>query len=730
MTPLTVLSVAYPFAPLGFDAAGGAEQILTMLDLALVERGHRSIVIASEGSRVHGTLISIRPRLGEITPEARNSCHRLYKAAVNAAVADYKPDLIHMHGLDFLEYLPDSPLPLIATLHLPIAWYPREIFALDRPWPKFVCVSESQRRNCPASPAEIPVIRNGVPVEHLLFRPRKRNFALTLGRICPEKGLHAALDAARAAGIPLVLAGRVFPYESHERCFRDEILPRLGPQARFIGPIGFARKRRLLAAARCLLLPSQAEETSSLVAMEALASGTPVIAFRRDALAEIVEDGKTGFLVSDTGEMEAALRRAGALRPECCRQAALARFSARRMIASYFRLYRRTASNPHRGNSAAAPALAEPIRAPSPRADAGIAPASDRVEVEEITSFSDWAAIEKEWRELLDRCPGATPFQSPDWLLPWWRHFGNGDPWILCVRRGGRLAGLAPFFIHRHQTRRIPQISLIGSGNSDYLAPPIEPDGGTAAGEAMIRHLFARREKWRVADLQALSPDSPLLIAAQAAGSRLRVLRQDVCPVLALPKRPEHLLRKLPAKMRCDVRRASRSFEAPDGLPGGVRVQTAQQTTLPAFLAALFRLHQSRWAQRHEPGVLERAEVRQFQRDVSERLLKTGVLHLDVLFHSSRPAAAISWMAWRRRAYLYLSGFAPELARQSPGAVLLRGVLERAIAAGLEEADFLRGGEAYKYAWGARDRFIYRIFLSRGSDVSPVGEEWRRDSYL
>ena len=102
--------------------------------------------------------------------------------------------------------------------------------------------------------------------------------------------------------------------------------------ARHLGPVGFARKRRLLSAARCLLVPSMAPETSSLVAMEALACGTPVIAYRAGALAEIVEHGRTGFLVESTEAMADAIGRAGTIDPETCRRAARARFPLARTV--------------------------------------------------------------------------------------------------------------------------------------------------------------------------------------------------------------------------------------------------------------------------------------------------------------------------------------------------------------------------------------------------------------
>ncbi len=177
-------------------------------------------------------------------------------------------------------------------------------------------------------------------------RHARRRFALMLGRICPEKGQHLGLIAARAAGVTALVAGRVYPYAEHEAYFWNEVAPRLRRRRCYLGPVSFARKRRLLSASRCLLVPSLAQETSSLVAMEALACGTPVIAFANGALPEIVEHGITGFLVGSTAEMARAIRRAHQIRPEDCRRAARERFSLQRMTRTYLGLYRQLAGVP------------------------------------------------------------------------------------------------------------------------------------------------------------------------------------------------------------------------------------------------------------------------------------------------------------------------------------------------------------------------------------------------
>ena len=230
------------------------------------------------------------------------------------------------------------------TLHLPVDHYSPEALSERRSGRYFNCVSASHHRSFPANEAMLPEIPNGVPVGELQGRHAKREFVLALGRICPEKGFHHAIDAAALAETPLLIAGRVFPYPDHEQYFVDEIQPRLGPHARFLGNLDFARKRRFLTAAKCLMMPSLIAETSSLVAMEAIACGTPVVAFPVGALPDVIEPGVTGFLVRDTREMAEAIHASGGIDRGRCRHIARRRFSLERMVEGYFEYYRKLAA--------------------------------------------------------------------------------------------------------------------------------------------------------------------------------------------------------------------------------------------------------------------------------------------------------------------------------------------------------------------------------------------------
>jgi glycosyltransferase involved in cell wall biosynthesis len=341
---LTVVSVAYPFARTGPDAVGGAEQVLAAVDSALVRAGHHSIVIALDGSRTEGTLVPVPPHDGVVDDAAYSAVHRCVREAIARTLDRWPVDVFHFHGIDFDAYLPPEGTAALATLHLPVEWYRETALRPARGRTVLACVSETQRRALGALGDEVLVVPNGVAVEERPAGDSRESFALALGRVCPEKGYEHALDAARIAGCPLLLAGRIFPYDLHQRYFSEKLAPRLDEDHRFIGPVFGDAKWRLLRRARCLLVPSVVAETSSLVAMEALASGTPVIAFLRGALAELIEDGVTGFLVQSVEEMADAIARVDSLDREACIATARARFSEGRMVDRYVSVFHALAS--------------------------------------------------------------------------------------------------------------------------------------------------------------------------------------------------------------------------------------------------------------------------------------------------------------------------------------------------------------------------------------------------
>ncbi len=697
---LTVLSVAYALAPVSLDAAGGAEQVLAMLDEGLVRAGHRSIVVACEGSSVRGELVvgAARARApASLDDGAVEEARAAHGAAVRRALAGppgARPgiDVVHMHGIDFDRFLPPPGPPVLVTAHLPPPAYAPGALPPARARTWLACVSEDQRARH-AWPSRPIVVPNGVPLDRLRPRARKRAFAAALGRICPDKGFHLALDAASAAGVPLVLAGEVFGYPSHVEYFQREILPRLVPPHVFAGPVGLARKRRLLAAARCLLVPSLVDETSSLVAMEALASGTPVIAFPAGALASLIDDGRTGFLVRDAAEMARAIPRAVEIDPAACRRAAEARFSAGAMIARYLEIYERLAADPDRALSIGQAAA---DRAPS---------IGHALEIEEVRGLRALERLEAAWCDLWRRDPRATPFQHPAWLLPHARHLLDGEPRALLVRRGGALVGLAPIAMREAGAARVA--SLLGAGVTDYLDALLDPAVAPAAAAALLARLADPAAPWDRIDLDALRPDSPLLAAPAPPAWSDERLAQEVCPYVRVA--PGGLESTVPRSLHVRLLRCRRRAER----LGPVREHLAGPADLPSLLDELLRLHALRWSSRGEPGVLAAPGVARFHRDAAPRLLAAGLLRLLLLRIGDRPAAAVYALAARRRVHNYLAGFDPELYRLSPGSLALAAGLDLAAREGAAEVDFLRGAEPYKRLWGAVDRPLFARRLRR-----------------
>jgi glycosyltransferase involved in cell wall biosynthesis len=335
---MNILNVAYPFAPVSKNSAGGAEQILYMIDAALVGNGHVSYVTAEKKSEISGNLFSDFDISGKITEISKTEIHKKYARLISKVIDKFRIDLVHMHGIDFYRYIPETKIPILVTLHLPVDWYPLEVFQNNKNI-SYNCVSKNQISTADRIPNLTGYIENGININDFSPCYIKKNYAVILGRICPEKGFHYAIEAAKKTCIPLVIAGELFNYDYHIRYFEEKIKPGLDENCIYIGPIGLEEKKAILSHAKCMLITTEAWETSSLVAMESLACGTPVISFNRGALPEIIENGKTGFIVNNIDEMIQSIKQISKIDPEVCRLSAEKKFDSKIMTLKYINLY-------------------------------------------------------------------------------------------------------------------------------------------------------------------------------------------------------------------------------------------------------------------------------------------------------------------------------------------------------------------------------------------------------
>jgi len=293
---------------------------------------------------VFSTLKAGNGRLQSSDAQEREHCRKVRELIEVRAAIGRPFDLVHDHSGCFFRNAASVNVPVLATLHLPRELYPENAFRKLADNVSFNCVSRAQAKTFSDLPRMMGVVPNGIQLERFPLEIHKKEYLLWLGRICEEKGAHLALDLALRTGMEIVLAGRVYPFAYHQDYFQRDIAPRiaeLGTRVRFIEQPSFTEKVSLLQYAKALLVPSLVEETSSLAAVEAAACGTPVIAFRRGGMPEVIAAGRTGFLVKDLGEMERALKHVQEIDPRACRAKAEESFSARRMFHDYERLYRR-----------------------------------------------------------------------------------------------------------------------------------------------------------------------------------------------------------------------------------------------------------------------------------------------------------------------------------------------------------------------------------------------------
>jgi CelD/BcsL family acetyltransferase involved in cellulose biosynthesis len=313
-----------------------------------------------------------------------------------------------------------------------------------------------------------------------------------------------------------------------------------------------------------------------------------------------------------------------------------------------------------------------------------------------IGSETEMRDLLPEWEALWRHVPGATPFQSPAWLMAWWKQFGTGAPRVLTARAGEGLAGVLPLYALAKPGIR--KLLPIGIGLSDYIDALVDP-AWPGAGAAMLAAI-ADVPDWDECHLPDLPEGGVLHDARGPAGPTEQRWDSMPCPVLALPDSAAALDTIIPRKTLRDLRQAaSRAATS-----GGVWIETADAETLPSMLDDLFRLHKARWRSRGEPGVLAGPAVQQFHRDAARAIGAEGMVRLYRLRIGDVVAAMYYGFAWQSRSYAYIGGFDPDMPRLSPGALILHHAIVAAINEGCAEFDFLRGGEAYKYAWGALDR--------------------------
>jgi glycosyltransferase involved in cell wall biosynthesis len=319
---------------------GGTERVVSYLTEELVKDGHEVTLFASGDSLTDARLVAACPRSLRLDSECRDQLAHHIVMLEQVVQEKRSFDIIHFH-IDYLHYplTRRELLPTVTTLHgrLDIP----DLVPVYREFTEMpvVSISNSQRYPLPWINWQATVY-HGLPENHSNFYPAPGKYLAFLGRTSPEKGLDEAIMIARRVGMKLKIAAKIDP--SDREYFKTTIEPLLNdPNVEFVGEIGYPEKNDFLGNAYALLFPIQWPEPFGLVMIEAMACGTPVVAYSCGSVPEIIEDGVSGFLVRNQSQAVKAVERVSSLDRKQCRESFEQRFSARRMCEDYLQVYER-----------------------------------------------------------------------------------------------------------------------------------------------------------------------------------------------------------------------------------------------------------------------------------------------------------------------------------------------------------------------------------------------------
>lgn len=327
---MRIAQIADLWHPATKDSVGGRGFITGALTEELVKRGHEVTLFASGDSTRAGKLVSVVDKaIKGFDLELTN------RNISNAYAGSF--DVIHDHvGHLALPYAAKSKTPTVTTLHYP-SEEAREYLKKYRDASYFVSISMAMQRFYPEINFSANVY-NGIYVNDYIFNDKPEDFFLFLGRISPDKGVHNAVEAAKIAEVKLIIAGMV--PSPDQNYFEKKVKPFIdGERIKYIGEVDYQEKIRLYSRAKAVLHPIDFFEPFGLTLVEAMASGTPVIAFNKGSIPELVVNGETGYVVENVMGMAEAIKRIGEIDRNKCRKRAEENFTVERMVDGYEKLY-------------------------------------------------------------------------------------------------------------------------------------------------------------------------------------------------------------------------------------------------------------------------------------------------------------------------------------------------------------------------------------------------------
>ena len=321
---------------------GGTELVVSWLSDELVRRGHDVTLFATGDSKTKAKLVPIWPKgLWQANLKSPYAVFSLLYEKLISLQDQF--DIIHDHCEFYTAaYSRFLKPPLVTTMHNPLT---EETTILYKKFPNinFVSISKNQRKLGPGIHI-VKTIYHGLPIEKYPFKENPGDYILWLSRIGPDKGIAEAIEIAKLTGEKLIISGNILP--RYADYFQFRIKPLIdGKKIRFVGASNFSKKIELFKNAKAFLFPVKRPEPFGLVLIEAMACGTPVIAFKNASVPELVEEGKTGFLVNNIEEACQAVKKINKIKRSDCRKHIEKNFTLKRMVNRYEKLYKKILKN-------------------------------------------------------------------------------------------------------------------------------------------------------------------------------------------------------------------------------------------------------------------------------------------------------------------------------------------------------------------------------------------------
>ena len=339
---MRIAQIAPLWIPVPPYTYGGTELVISWLCDELVRRGHEVTLFATEDAKTSAKLVPIWPKA--LWRANLRTPHAVFSLMYNKLIQFQDQfDVIHDHCEFYTTpYSRFLKPPIVTTFHHPLT---EETIILYKKFPNinYVAISKHQKKSGPGVNI-VRTIYHGLPLDKYPLNLNPKNYLLWLSKIQPEKGIAKAIDIAKLSDERLIISGNILP--EYADYFNFRIKPLIdGKKIQFVGASDFSKKIELFKNAKAFIFPVRRPEPFGLVVIESMACGTPVIAFKEGSMPELIEDGKTGFLVNSVEEACQALKKINQISREYCREYVKNNFNLKRMVNRYERLYKKVLKN-------------------------------------------------------------------------------------------------------------------------------------------------------------------------------------------------------------------------------------------------------------------------------------------------------------------------------------------------------------------------------------------------